>query len=322
METRANHVLIGAFTVGFVALAMLFALWLGANRSDNDRKEYNVIFNEAVTGLSKGGLVQYAGITVGEVRKLFLDPKDPRHVIARIRVDNATPVKTDTSAKLAFAGLTGVAFIQLTAGKPKSPPLLPEPGQDYAEIIADTSALQTLLASSEGIVTSVNDMLIRLSRLLNERNLAKIEATIDHIEQVTSVVSDNRESIRTTLANVGEATLALKQTLAETEQMVARLERASATMEGLLDNEARALLVSARTSIDSAKRLTDSAYGVVEENRQAVRTFSNQGLAQLGPTLVELRNTLRKLSELSEQIRDNPKEFILGQDQPKEYPAK
>lgn len=322
METRANHVLIGAFTVAFVALALLFAVWLGASRSDSDRKEYDVVFREAVTGLSKGGLVQYAGITVGEVRKLFLDPKDPRRVIARIRVDNATPVKVDTSAKLAFAGLTGVAFIQLTAGKPSSPPLLPKRGQDFAEIIADTSALQTLLANSEDIVTSVNDMLIRLSRLLNEKNLTKLASTIDHIEKVTGAVADNEEGIRTTLANMGEATAALKTTLVETEQMVARLEQASATMEGLLDNEARALLVSARASIDSAKRLTDSAYGVVEENREAVRTFSNQGLAQLGPTLVELRNTLRKLSELSEQIRDNPKEFILGQDQPKEYPAK
>lgn len=322
METRANHVLIGAFTVGFVALALLFALWLGASRSDSDRKEYDVVFREAVTGLSNGGLVQYAGITVGEVRKLFLDPKDPRRVIARIRVDNATPVKIDTSAKLAFAGLTGVAFIQLTAGKPKSPPLLPKPGQDFAEIFAETSALQTLLANSEDIVVSVNDMLIRLSRLLNEENLSKLTATIDHIEQVTGAVADNEQGIRTTLANIGEATSALKNTLVETEKMVARLEQASTTMEGLLDNEARELLVSARASIDSAKRLTDSAFGVVEENRVAVRTFSNQGLAQLGPTLVELRSTLRKLSELSEQIRDNPKEFILGQDQPKEYPAK
>ncbi len=322
METRANHVLIGAFTVGFVALALLFALWLGASRSDSGRKEYDIVFREAVTGLSTGGVVQYAGITVGQVRKLFLDPDDPRRVIARIRVDSATPVKVDTTAKLAFAGLTGVAFIQLTAGKPSSPPLRPKPGQDFAEIIADTSALQKLLANSEDIVTSVNDMLIRLSRLLNEENLTKLAATIDHIEQVTGAVADNEEGIRTTLANVGEATAALKNTLMETERMVARLEQASTTMEGLLDNEARELLVSARASIDSAKRLTDSAYGVVEENRVAVRTFSNQGLAQLGPTLVELRSTLRKLSELSEQIRDNPKEFILGQDQPMEYPAK
>ncbi len=322
METRANHVLIGAFTVVIVALALAFAVWLGASRSDRDRKVYDVIFREAVTGLSQGGLVQYNGITVGQVHRLFLDPDDPRRVVARIRVDDATPVKVDTSAKLAFAGLTGVALIQLTAGKPSSPALRPKPGDDYAEIIADTSALQKLLTSSEDIVTSVNDMLIRVSRLLNTQNLAKLEATIDHIEEVTGVFAANSQSIGTTLADLGEAMTTLKQTLAETERMVTRLEGASTTMQDLLDDEARALLVSAREAIDSAKRLSDSSYGVVEENRVALRTFSNQGLAQLGPTLVELRTTLRKLSELSENIRDNPKEFILGQDQPKEYPAR
>jgi len=322
METRANHVLIGAFTVAIVALGFAFVLWLGASRSDRDRKVYDVIFREAVSGLSAGGLVQYNGITVGQVHKLFLDPDDPRRVVARIRVDDATPVKTDTAAKLAFAGLTGVAFIQLTAGKPSSRPLRKRADQDYPEIIADTSALQSLLSSSEDIVTSVNDMLVRLSLLLNEENLAKLAATIDHIESVTSVFAENRTSMGETLANLGESTTALKRTLAETERMVARLERASATMEDLLDDEARALLVSARESIDSAKRLADSTYGVVEENRQAISTFSNQGLAQLGPTLVELRSTLRTLAELSDDIRDNPREFLLGQDQPKEYPAK
>src|SRR5690606_39700492 len=50
---------------------------------DREHQEYDVRFHESVTGLSVGGIVQYHGIQVGEVRKLSLDPKDPREVRVR-----------------------------------------------------------------------------------------------------------------------------------------------------------------------------------------------------------------------------------------------
>jgi ABC-type sugar transport system ATPase subunit len=50
--------------------------------------------------------VQYNGIQVGEVSQLKLDPRDPRKVIARIRVAADTPIKVDATAKLGLLGLT------------------------------------------------------------------------------------------------------------------------------------------------------------------------------------------------------------------------
>lgn len=55
-----------------------------------------MVFNEAVSGLSKGSSVQYSGIKVGDVVSLRLDPQDPRRVLARIRLAGDTPVKEDT----------------------------------------------------------------------------------------------------------------------------------------------------------------------------------------------------------------------------------
>ena len=107
METRAHHVLIGLFTVIVVAGALLFGLWLAKSSVDTEFKDYEIVFNEAVSGLSKGSAVQYSGIKVGDVVTLRLDPKDPRRVLARIRLGGDTPIKEDTQAKLALAGITG-----------------------------------------------------------------------------------------------------------------------------------------------------------------------------------------------------------------------
>lgn len=99
METRAHHVLIGLFTVIVVAGALLFGLWLAKSSVDTEFKDYEIVFNEAVSGLSKGSAVQYSGIKVGDVVTLRLDPKDPRRVLARIRLGGDTPIKEDTEAK-------------------------------------------------------------------------------------------------------------------------------------------------------------------------------------------------------------------------------
>ncbi|HEX7112822.1 MAG TPA: MlaD family protein, partial [Mizugakiibacter sp.] len=205
METRAHHVLIGAFTLLVVFAALLFTLWLGKTRAAREYAYYDIVFTEAVTGLSRGGLVQYNGIKIGEVAMLKLDPADPRKVLARIQVAADTPVKQDTRAKLGLLGLTGVAFIQLTGGSPGSPPLVPTPSRPVPVIEADNSALAKLLSSGEDIVTTVNDILNRVRDMLSEDNLERINHTLDHLEQATAAVADEREDIRTLVQQLAQA---------------------------------------------------------------------------------------------------------------------
>jgi phospholipid/cholesterol/gamma-HCH transport system substrate-binding protein len=58
METKANYVLIGAFTLVIAASLLLFGLWAAKYSSERDWQEYQVIFSEPVTGLTEGSSVQ------------------------------------------------------------------------------------------------------------------------------------------------------------------------------------------------------------------------------------------------------------------------
>ncbi|MHB8310635.1 MAG: MlaD family protein, partial [Metallibacterium sp.] len=184
METRAHHVLIGAFTLAVLLGALLFVLWLGKSSVDHAYAYYDVVFNESVTGLSNGGMVQYNGIKVGQVADLKLDPHDPRKVIARIQVAGDTPVKLDTGAKLGLLGLTGVAFIQLTGGSPDSPRLRGHDGH-IPVIVAQNSELSKLLNSGEDIATNVNEVLQRLQELLSAQNVQRLVSTLQHLDETT-----------------------------------------------------------------------------------------------------------------------------------------
>ena len=315
METRAHHILIGAFTLVAIALGFGFVLWLSQGAGERAKLRYDIEFTEPISGLGVGGTVQFNGIKVGEVAELFLDPKDPKKVVARIEVGPNTPVKVDTRAVLSLQGLTGIALISLTGGSAASAPLLPTRDDPIPKIQADTSALQKLMSSSEDIITNVNDVILRLSKLVRDENIAKLEATLSNAETFSA-------SLAAESANVAEASRALRETLAKTEELVVKLDRVASTTDALLRKDAKQLIASARESLESAKRFSDGAAQMVETNSAAIARFSNQGLSQVGPALAELRATLRNFKQLIDEIEEDPGEFVLGSDQPQEYDPK
>ncbi len=314
METRAHHVLIGIFTLLVVTAALGFVLWLAKTSSEGEYAYYDVVFNEAVTGLSKGGQVQYNGIGVGEVSRIWLAPDDPRKVIARIRVNGGTPVKEDTKAKLGIAGVTGVAFIQLSGGTPSSPMLRPQPDEEVAVIVAQPSALAALMASGEDIVTSVNEALLRIGQLFSEDNVNHVSAMLENVDALVGTVAGRRGEIGDAIGQLTGVATDLKSTLS-------KLDTLAGSANGLVRKDARDLIVTLQQAVDALNRAASNADGLIAENRGAVNTFANQGLRQIGPTLAELRETLESVRKLADELgRSNS--LLLGNQKPKEFRAK
>lgn len=310
METRAHHVLIGLLTVIVVAAALLFGLWLARSSNDQAFQDYEIVFNEAVTGLSQGAAVQYSGIKVGSVTRLRLDPDDPRKVLARVRLNADTPVRTDTHAKLALTGVTGLAIIQLSGGSPGSPPLTARRGK-LPVIVADPSPLARLLANGEDLMTSINEVVARASELLSDANVQHISRTLDHLDQATGAIAAQREDIRVLLRQLAEASRSANATLRQTEQLVHRTS-------GLIDQQGRATLDSARAAMASLEHATASIDALLTDNRQALDGGA-KGLAELGPAVHELRQTLDTLRTISRRLDENPAGYLLGREQTKEF---
>lgn len=312
METRASYVLIGTFALGLVVAAFGFVLWLGKLSLEREWVYYDIVFEEAVTGLSVGGAVQYNGIQVGEVRKLSLAPDDPRRVVAQIRVNGGTPVKTDTRARLSIVGLTGVTVIQLSGGTPGAAALTPAPNETTARIVADVSAMQSLLASGQDVALSANEALIRLNKLMSEDNLEHVTAALRNIDEVTRSLAEQRGALRSLVADFGAASQQLTQTLQ-------RVDRVATSADAVVHEQIRPFLDDAHALLTSAQRTADAATELLNRNRDPIARFTTDGLSQLAPALVELRATLRTLRTTSERLHDDPAGYLLGREQPKEF---
>jgi len=308
METRANHVLIGLFTILVTLLAVLFALWAANYASNRNWDKYEVFFTEAVTGLGNGGIVQYNGINVGEVERLRLDPADPRKVIARIRLQAGTPVKLDTKAKLAFIGLTGVAQIQLSGGTPESPRLLPTVERPVPIIPTQPSALQN-------ISEAASDIGERVRMVLSDANIEKISKVIDDLHQVTSTVAGQKDDVAALIKSLREASTNLNATLVKAQGSLDTIDKN--VVQKLPDLMKR--LDHTLAQLDAA---TTNANGLISENREPLSNFTQNGLSQIGPTMGELRGLVRDLRQLTNRLDRNPGGYLTGRTRPEEFDPK
>lgn len=302
METRAHHILVGLFTLTAGAFALLFALWMSRSGTDNDVVVYDVIFREAVSGLSVGSPVQYSGIRVGEVERLRLDPEDPRQVWARVRISSSAPVKVDTLARLTMLNITGAAGIELSQGLPSSPLLTSEQGVPIIQ--AEQSSLARLRLNSDELLISITSLLDRANQMLSEENGQYVTRILSNVEVVTTNLVEQQATLRAGLASLASAGEELNQLLARVDEQFAE--------------HGDPLLTSAAETMVNMQRFTEQMTTMMNDNEQAL-TNGMQSFNELGPAIEDLRGVLSGLNDITNRLEEDPAGFLLGDDNIKEY---
>jgi phospholipid/cholesterol/gamma-HCH transport system substrate-binding protein len=191
METRANYVLIGLFTLVVIAAAFGFVLWFQSLHTTKARSPLRVIFEGPAAGLRNGGSVNFNGIRVGEVISVKLD--NPRRVVALAMIENSAPIRKDTLVGLEFQGLTGVAAISLKGGEEAAPPVpLDEDG--IPVLTADPNRLQDVTEAIRGTLQNINKVVAD--------NQDSVKNSLHNLEIFSQSLARNSERIDNVMAKV------------------------------------------------------------------------------------------------------------------------
>jgi phospholipid/cholesterol/gamma-HCH transport system substrate-binding protein len=184
METRANYVLIGAFTLAVIAAAFGFVMWFQSLHTTKARTPLRVIFEGPASGLRNGGSVNFNGIRVGEVVSVKLD--NPRRVVALAMIENNAPIRKDTKVGLEFQGLTGVAAISLKGGE-EAAPGVPLDEDGVPVLTADPNSLQDVTEAIRGTLQNIN-------RVVAD-NQEAVKNSLHNLETFTASLARNSEKI-------------------------------------------------------------------------------------------------------------------------------
>ena len=122
MSKKSIEILVGLFVLLGMAGLVFLALKAANLASFGQHKGYTISAKfDNIGGLKPRAPVRSAGVTVGRVKGISLDPKTYQGVV-RLEIDNHFRFPKDTSAKILTSGLLGDQYIGL------------EPGADDKEI--------------------------------------------------------------------------------------------------------------------------------------------------------------------------------------------
>ena len=184
METRANYVVIGLFTLAVIVGAFGFIYWFNTIGGAGERATYRIVFDSSVSGLRTGASVLFNGIRVGEVTELKLDPAQPRAVVAMVSLEKNVSVRADTAVSLEYQGVTGTASIALRGGSDASP-LAP----------GNPPTLKVDAAGAQDVTQAAREAMRRIDQLVAD-NETVLKGALQNIEVFSQTLATNSAAHR------------------------------------------------------------------------------------------------------------------------------
>jgi phospholipid/cholesterol/gamma-HCH transport system substrate-binding protein len=316
METKANYVLIGAFVLLAAGALALFTLWIAGNPFSRSYKDYDVIFNGPVNGLSEGGEVRFNGIKVGEVTTLRLDRMDPNRVIAHVRVEAQTPVRTDSVAQLNFMGITGVTFIQILAGDPNAP-LLTAANGETPQIPTSRTLVDELFQGGQDLLGVSGDTIKKVNEMLSEENLQHLTSTLAILDRAVAKIAEDDgiiDEATKALANINTAAAALSTAAGSVDTAATSFSKDFNT----LTTDVSGVVAKLDPTLDEARLAMANVNTTVEQLNTSLAPAATRALRQVGNTAADFQAMMTRLKTLLAQVEQDPSRFVYQQPQPVE----
>jgi phospholipid/cholesterol/gamma-HCH transport system substrate-binding protein len=294
LETKANFVLIGAFTLAGLLGILGFFLWFAQVELDRQFDYYDIRFS-SVSGLGNASDVRFSGLPVGQVVDVRLSPNQDGTILVRVEVDAETPVRADSIATIEAQGVTGVSFVGIDPGSPEAPLLEPTDEQPVPEITAGRSTLQSLSEDAPRLLEESLQLVSDVGDLLGTENRDRINSIIANVESASADFAETLEGvsgISTTVNDFAEQISRFNETLNTlTGDLTDVLQTADATLTsiGELSEQGKGVLTTSDDTLTSAK-------SAIERTENYIATDLTQATADLRATAAALQSELSALA--------------------------
>jgi phospholipid/cholesterol/gamma-HCH transport system substrate-binding protein len=309
METRANYVIVGIFTLAAILAAFAFVYWTAAIGDRGETVLLRVRIPGSASGLGRGSFVLFNGVKVGDVRRVYIDVSNPTAAIADAEVDRTTPITKSTKADIGLAGLTGQANIELKGGNPAEVNLLDQAEAEgkVPEIVANPSAVTNLLQTAQDIFGRADKVLSELEGFTKDVR-GPLTQTVQNVQTFSDALAKNSDGIDKFLESVSALST-------ELQGVSGKLDGTLKAAEGLLsavDKEQVKEIVSNINKVTGNLKETSGQFDKVVRNADtaigSINTFaqSTQGtLAKVNGILdgvdpKDVREALANIQKASE----------------------
>lgn len=304
METRSNHVLVGAVVLAMLAGLLFFAVWL-AGLSQKDMRCFDIYFSQGVGGLNKGSSVSFSGVPVGQIEKISLLPDRPEFVWVRISVNADTPVLQGTTAQIKGVGFTGVSEIQLDGAVKGARPLSQVGPQGCPVIPSSAGGLGALLNSAPELIDRIQRLTERLTELLSDKNQNSIADILENVERTTQVLAERAPDLADAIK---DARIAARNAGIAAQRIGALADNTNR----LVTEQGRPAAEDLRKAIGSVQRAAENLDAVVADARPGIQNFSKSTLPEANRLVRDLRDLTQSLEGFTQRLDQGGITGVLG----------
>ncbi|WKJ88873.1 MlaD family protein [Methylomonas montana] len=329
MSKQANPLAIGAFLVGALILLTAGVMIFGGSDFFKDKKRFVIFFDSALNGLNVGAPVKLQGVQIGNVNEISLvmdsatgrifkpvvieiDPALLQDLSVQQSGGHSKKQRMQDAQRMIDAGLkgrletqsllTGLLYVDLNfySDKPinlvkldyKNLPELPSVPTTVDEIrnTADEIFNRVRQLPLEEITKNMADTLNSMHGLLESEETKKsMTALANSLQETQRLMGSLNDQIGPLMVNANSALTETRTTLQD------------------FNKELLPVLKAAEQSLNAATKMMEGSQNALT----AVETMAAPD-AQLGQTLVEMRNAARSLKDLTESLERRPESLIYG----------
>jgi phospholipid/cholesterol/gamma-HCH transport system substrate-binding protein len=275
MAKGNEEIKVGAVVVVSVVLFLTALVFVGGVNLFRKAKVTYTVYFKFAGGLEPGAFVRFGGMKVGSVKAAEIDKKDTTRIRVVLSVDDGTPIRQDSKARISALGFLSDNYVEISPGTRDSPMLRPGSEIQAVEItqLADVFGnVNTLTVSANKLVTDLDDKVLVIAE-----NATKLIANLNAV-----VDEPNRQHLSAALANVD---LMLAETRPELKSTMENINKASAKVGPTIDG--------AQAAMDNANKTITNVNAMIQENRP-----------ELHAVLLRLRESLLEVQRLTSDIDD------------------
>ncbi len=300
METRANYIAVGIFTVVAILAAFGFVYWTARIGSSGDTALLRFRIAGSAAGLGRGSAVLFNGVKIGDVKRVYIDPTNSKNAVADAQVNRDTPVTTASEANVGIAGLTGQANIEISGagnkpgetgpGAPENVFEKAEKAGGVAEIKTNPSAVTNLLESAQDIFKRTDSVLTGLEGFVKDVR-PPLTQTVKNAEVFSEALKKNAGGIDDFLASAGKLADTLKGV---SGKLGGTLDSAKGLLDSVDKTKVADIVGNVDTFTDRLKSASNQVDGIMKNVDSTVTSVHDLSASAKG-TLTKLDGTISKV---------------------------
>ncbi len=326
MAARNASLRVGMFVIAAIigVLALVFFL---SGSALHPGVKYETYFQESVQGLDVGTAVKFRGVTIGAINEIglvsaeypppngaFRNQKVYQQVVVRFQVDPRKIGMVNVQGAIAHGlrvqiapqGITGLAYLELTFVPPAQYPVQEVPWHPISPV----------LPSIPSTLTQVQDAVTQILSSFSKVDLGKI---VDQVTQLTAALDEE--------VTTGDAHQALAHANSllgnlNTQMQAANLPGTTAAVRNLVDGaQTRQIIRQLNQTTQQLSKMSAQLPALIAASQSTVNQASETTAdlqSQMLPVLQNLKTATQSLDELTQQLKRNPSQVLLGAQPPPE----